>query len=107
MNRTGKLAIALLLGTGTLLSSGCTETQKSAGIGTAAGAALGGIIGHQSGKGGQGALIGGAVGALGGAAIGKAKEAKKTSKENDALREENEALRLQAENERLRNELQK
>ena len=49
---------------------GCTTTQKGAAVGTVAGAGIGGIIGHQKGKGGEGAAIGGAVGALGGALIG-------------------------------------
>lgn len=57
--------------------AGCTTTQKSTGIGAAAGAGLGAIIGHQSGNRDKGALIGGAVGALGGYAVGKNKEEKK------------------------------
>jgi len=62
-----KLIIFLILA---FVTVGCTTTQKGAGIGTVAGAGIGGIIGHQSGKGGQGAAIGGAAGALGGALIG-------------------------------------
>lgn len=50
---------------------GCTTTQKSTATGSIAGAALGGIIGHQSGKDVQGAAIGGAIGALGGYAVGE------------------------------------
>ena len=56
---------------------GCTTTQQGTGIGTAAGAGLGAIIGHQSGNTGKGALIGGAVGALGGYAVGSKIEEKK------------------------------
>ncbi|MFU0506412.1 YMGG-like glycine zipper-containing protein [Pseudaminobacter sp. NGMCC 1.201702] len=41
--------------------SGCTTTEKDVGIGTAAGAVIGGIAG-----GGRGALIGAGAGALGG-----------------------------------------
>lgn len=50
---------------------GCTTTQKGAGIGALGGAALGGIIGHQSGHGVEGALIGAGAGAVGGALIGE------------------------------------
>ena len=52
--------------------AGCTGTQKGATIGGLAGAALGGIIGYQSGHGVEGALIGGGVGAAGGALTGDA-----------------------------------
>ena len=37
---------------------GCTTTQKGAALGGLGGAALGGVIGHQSGHGVEGALIG-------------------------------------------------
>jgi len=50
---------------------GCTTTQKGAGVGVAAGAGLGAIIGHQSGKTAEGAAIGAAAGGLGGALIGE------------------------------------
>lgn len=59
------------------LLMGCTATQKSAAVGTAAGAGLGAIIGHQSGNRDKGALIGGAVGAAGGYAVGKTREVTK------------------------------
>lgn len=49
-----------------------TPTQKGAVAGSAIGAGLGAIIGHQSGDTGKGALIGAAVGGLGGALIGDA-----------------------------------
>ena len=55
---------------------GCTGTQKGATIGGLAGAALGGIIGYQSGHGAEGALIGGAAGAAGGALTGDAMDKK-------------------------------
>ena len=61
---TGILLVSLVF------TVGCTTTQKSASVGTVAGAALGGIIGHQSGKGGEGAAIGAAAGALGGYILG-------------------------------------
>ena len=50
---------------------GCTTTQKGAAIGGLGGAALGGIIGHQSGHGVEGALIGAGAGAVGGALVGE------------------------------------
>jgi hypothetical protein len=43
-------------------------------VGGLGGAALGGIIGHQSGRGLEGAAIGGALGALGGNWIGDAQD---------------------------------
>ncbi|NOX98004.1 MAG: hypothetical protein GXO98_08125 [Nitrospirae bacterium] len=57
-----------------LILTGCTTTQKGAGIGAATGAVLGTIIGHQSGKEIEGAAIGAAVGGITGAAIGKKAE---------------------------------
>ena len=53
-----------------LFITGCTMTQKGAGVGTALGAGTGAIIGHQSGHTAEGALIGGAAGAAAGALIG-------------------------------------
>lgn len=50
---------------------GCTTTQKGAVIGGAGGAALGGIIGHQSGHTAEGAAIGAGAGAVTGALIGE------------------------------------
>ena len=54
--------------------TGCAENKtrigEGAGIGGLLGAAAGGIIGHQSGHGWEGALIGGAAGATGGAVVG-------------------------------------
>lgn len=50
------------------------NAQRGAVIGGLGGAAVGGIVGHQSGRGLEGALIGGAAGAAGGAAIGNAKD---------------------------------
>ena len=65
-----KYLVILLICAG--LFYGCTTTQKGAGIGTLIGAGTGAIIGHQSGRGAEGALIGGAAGAAGGALIGDA-----------------------------------
>lgn len=58
-----------------VFSTGCastTPTQKGALGGSALGAGLGAIIGHQSGNTAEGALIGAAAGGLGGALIGDA-----------------------------------
>lgn len=49
--------------------TGCTTTQKGAVAGGTGGAILGGIIGHQSGHGVEGAAIGGAAGVIGGMLI--------------------------------------
>lgn len=57
------------------LAMGCasaTPTQKGAVAGSAIGAGLGAIIGHQSGNTAEGALIGAAAGGLGGAVLGDA-----------------------------------
>ncbi|MBU0469640.1 MAG: hypothetical protein KKD07_05765 [Candidatus Omnitrophica bacterium] len=54
-----------------LVFVGCTTTQKGAAIGGLGAAAVGGIIGHQSGKGAEGAAIGAAAGALGGYVVGE------------------------------------
>lgn len=51
--------------------TGCTTTEKGAAVGGLGGAALGGIIGHQSDHGVEGAAIGGAVGAVGGMLVGE------------------------------------
>lgn len=53
-----------------VLLSGCTSTEKGAGIGAATGAGLGAIIGHQSKEAGPGAAIGAAAGAIIGGFIG-------------------------------------
>lgn len=64
--RTSLIVLALAL----LVVSGCTSTQKGAGLGGLIGAGTGAIIGHQSGHTKEGALIGAAAGAAGGALIG-------------------------------------
>lgn len=50
------------------------NAQTGAVVGGLGGAALGGIIGHQSGRGLEGAAIGGALGAVGGNAVGNAQD---------------------------------
>lgn len=59
-----------------LVLSGCTGTQKGAGLGGLIGAGTGAIIGHQSGHAKEGALIGAAAGVAGGALIGNQVETK-------------------------------
>ncbi|MCA9400521.1 MAG: glycine zipper 2TM domain-containing protein [Candidatus Omnitrophica bacterium] len=66
-----KRNIFLILTAAVIFLAGCTTTQKGTSIGALTGAALGGIVGHQSDKGAEGAAIGGAVGALGGYVVGE------------------------------------
>jgi outer membrane protein OmpA-like peptidoglycan-associated protein len=58
-----------------LIGSGCgTENKRTAtgaGVGAAAGGALGAILGHQSGNRGKGAIIGAAAGAVLGGVVGR------------------------------------
>jgi phage tail tape-measure protein len=61
--------VALIL-TGAALLTGCTATQKGTLIGSAAGAGIGAIIGHQSGDRDKGAAIGALLGGAGGAVVG-------------------------------------
>lgn len=66
------------------LLTGCqnmNRTQQGAALGTAAGAGLGAIIGHQTGNRDLGALIGAGVGGVGGAMAGNAQDA---AEERDA-----------------------
>lgn len=58
----------------TLASCGGPNSQTGAVLGGLGGAAVGGIIGNQSGRGLEGAAIGAGLGALGGAAIGDAQD---------------------------------
>ncbi len=67
----------LLVLTVALFSASCASgpnAQTGAVVGGLGGAALGGIIGHQSGRGLEGAAIGGAIGAVGGNAIGNSQD---------------------------------
>lgn len=61
---------------GMIVLTGCTTTQQDAVTGGLAGAAIGGIVGHQSGHGVTGAAIGGAVGTVGGMAVGEMRSKK-------------------------------
>jgi len=69
-----KIAISLLA---VISISSCAtgpNAQTGSVIGALGGAAVGGIIGNQSGRGLEGALIGGGIGALGGNAIGNSRD---------------------------------
>jgi len=68
--------IALSLLAALSISSCATGPNAQTGsvIGALGGAAVGGIIGNQSGRGLEGALIGGGLGALGGNAIGNSQD---------------------------------
>lgn len=54
--------------------AGGPNAQTGTVVGGLGGAALGGIIGHQSGRGLEGAAIGGALGAIGGNMVGNAQD---------------------------------
>ncbi|GIW99897.1 MAG: hypothetical protein KatS3mg111_3230 [Pirellulaceae bacterium] len=57
---------------GSLLAQ--SRSTEGAAVGGAAGAIIGGIIGHQNDEVPEGALIGGALGAIGGALLGRSKD---------------------------------
>jgi outer membrane protein OmpA-like peptidoglycan-associated protein len=66
-------AIAALLAAGTLGSAACasmSQKERGAVIGAGAGAAIGGVIGNQTGSTARGAIIGAVVGGAAGAIIG-------------------------------------
>lgn len=75
-----KLTISLIASSVTILTlSNCAEpagpnTQRGIATGGLAGAAVGGIVGHQSGRGLQGAAIGAAGGAAAGGLFGNARD---------------------------------
>jgi len=53
---------------------GSSNTQRDTATGAIGGALLGGIFGHQSGRGIEGAAIGAAAGGIGGNAVGRNKD---------------------------------
>lgn len=83
--KTTRKTIAILAMIGLLAAmTGCSTTQKGAGIGAVLGAGAGALIGHGGNAGsGEGALIGAAIGVVGGALTGYIIEEKQ--KERDAL----------------------
>jgi hypothetical protein len=62
--------VAVVVALTTTSCGGMSTREKTTAGGAGAGAIIGGIIGNQSGKSWQGALIGGAVGAIGGYVVG-------------------------------------
>ncbi len=72
-----KATLASLLAIASLSLSSCATgpaAQQGTVIGALGGAAVGGIIGNQSGRGLEGAAIGAGLGALGGNAIGNSRD---------------------------------
>lgn len=72
-----KATLASILAVATLSLSSCATgpaAQQGTVIGALGGAAVGGIIGNQSGRGLEGAAIGAGLGALGGNAIGNSRD---------------------------------
>ena len=68
-----RAAIASLFAAGMLVSAGCAsmnQKERGAVIGAGAGAAIGGVIGNQTGSTARGAIIGAVVGGAAGAIIG-------------------------------------
>jgi uncharacterized protein YcfJ len=72
-SKLAKLAILAVALSSVSCATG-PNAQTGAVLGGLGGAAVGGIIGHQSGRGLEGAVIGGGVGALGGNALGNAED---------------------------------
>lgn len=54
---------------------GASNAQRDTATGALLGAAIGGVVGHQSGKGLEGAAVGAAAGGIGGNAVGRNKDA--------------------------------
>jgi uncharacterized membrane protein len=68
--RLPSLSVLALAATLTVSCTSGPNARTGTVVGGLGGAALGGIVGHQSGRGLEGAAIGGALGALGGNLIG-------------------------------------
>lgn len=69
----GRKTLAALIALGTIVTSGCasmSNKERGAVIGAGAGAAVGGVIGNQTGSTARGAIIGAVVGGAAGAIIG-------------------------------------
>lgn len=72
-NMTIRTAVASVLTAGMLVTAGCasmSQKEKGAVIGAGAGAAIGGVIGNQTGSTARGAIIGAVIGGAAGAVIG-------------------------------------
>ena len=80
-----KIALFCTLIATAALFSGCasdgstTNTKQQAVLGGLGGAVIGGVIGHQSGKGLEGAAVGAGAGALAGGVMGSAKDEKQST----------------------------
>jgi hypothetical protein len=106
MREMGKMAkkwttilVAVIMSLGLAFFVGCeSEAQKDAGVGALAGAGVGAIVGHQSGKTTEGALIGGAVGGGAGYIVGNEQDKKKTKAEMDDLRQETNTVTVNVAN---------
>ena len=73
MNSGMQRALAIVVAAGTLVMSGCASLnnkERGAVIGAGAGAAVGGVIGNNTGSTARGAIIGAVVGGAAGAIIG-------------------------------------
>lgn len=85
MKKNVFVVMAVLVG---LFMVGCdsmgANTKKGLGIGGVLGAVAGGVVGHQSGHGVEGALIGGAVGAGAGGLIGSGMDDEAKTQETPA-----------------------
>lgn len=68
------IALTLIAATGLVSCATGPNAQTGTVVGAVGGAAVGGIVGHQSGRGLEGAAIGGGLGALAGNAIGNAQD---------------------------------
>lgn len=69
-----KLALVIASSFAMVSCTGGPNARTGTVIGGLGGAAVGGIIGHQSGRGLEGAAIGGGLGALGGNLVGGAQD---------------------------------
>lgn len=68
--RIVSVCVVIALSLSPAFATGQTNTQRGAVTGGAAGAVIGGIIGHQNDETPEGALIGGAIGAIAGGLLG-------------------------------------
>ena len=83
------ILLAVGVSLGLVFAGGCeSDSQKGAGLGALAGAGVGAIVGHQSGKTAEGALIGGAVGGGAGYMLGNEGDKKKAAAEREELRQQ-------------------
>lgn len=81
--------LVVLISASMLFVTGCeNKAQTGAALGGLGGAAIGAIVGHQSGHAGGGALIGGAVGAGGGYIVGNEGDKKDTRQQLYAVQQQ-------------------